>query len=88
METRKIRLCGYMCCILAANPQHPITTEHFSSQPGIRDGIWLFGFIISSYYRFLKQELSNYTQLDEQNIDKHYSFFQHLKAIIILSVKL
>lgn len=88
MESHKIRLCEYVCYIHAANPQHLITTEHFSSQPGIRDGIWLFGFIISSYYRFLKQELSNYTQLDEQNIDKHYSFFQHLKTIIILSVQL
>ena len=28
-----------MCCILATNPQHPITTEHFSSQPDIRNGI-------------------------------------------------
>lgn len=77
-----------MCCILTTNPQHLTTPEHFSLQPGIRDGIWLFGFIISSYYRFLKQELSNYTRLDEQNIDKHHSFLQHLKTIIILSVQL
>ena len=52
VESRKIRLCGYVCCILATNPQHLIATEHFSSQPGIRDGIWLFLyyhlFIISS----------------------------------------
>ena len=58
VEAHKIKLCGYVCCILAANPQHPKTTEHFSSQPGIRNGIWL----LFMYYRLNNLTVSNYFQ--------------------------
>ena len=58
VEAHKIRLCGYVCCILATNPHHPKTTEHFSSQPGIRNGIWL----LFMYYRLNNLTVSNYFQ--------------------------